>query len=103
MGADSIVGYSGKIYRPCASAGRSRWISRASTCRPRSSSSTTTLREVFAERVSGLIVEEAAARRAELIVVGTHGRRGVVRMRLGSDAEQVARSANVPVLRVRGT
>jgi len=35
-------------------------------------------------------------------VMGTHGRRGVPRLVLGSDAEQVVRLAEVPVLLVRG-
>lgn len=49
------------------------------------------------------IVEEAARWGADLIVVGTHGRRGVQRFVLGSVAEGVARRATVPVLLVRGT
>ena len=39
---------------------------------------------------------------ADVIVLGTHGRRGVGRMLLGSDAEQIVRTAMVPVLLVRG-
>ena len=39
--------------------------------------------------------------RADLIVVGTHGRAAVSRMVLGSVAEQVARKAHCPVLFVR--
>lgn len=39
---------------------------------------------------------------ADLIVMGTHGRRGLRRLALGSDAEMVLRSAPVPVLFVRG-
>ena len=38
---------------------------------------------------------------ADLVVLGTHGRRGVGRAFLGSDAEQIVRSATVPVLLVR--
>ena len=57
--------------------------------------------ECFAKRPCDVIVEEAARWPADLIVVGTHGRRGVNRMMLGSDAEQVARIAPVPVLLVR--
>lgn len=38
---------------------------------------------------------------AELIVMGTHGRRGVKRMLLGSVAESVVRSAPCPVLTIR--
>jgi nucleotide-binding universal stress UspA family protein len=46
---------------------------------------------------------EAAARqwRADLIVMGTHGRRGMSRLAMGSDAELVVRSTPVPVLLVR--
>jgi nucleotide-binding universal stress UspA family protein len=35
------------------------------------------------------------------VVLGTHGRRGVDRVLMGSDAEQVARLASVPVMLVR--
>lgn len=47
------------------------------------------------------VLAEAARWRADLIVMGTHGRRGVRRLVLGSDAEQVVRSTSVPVLLVR--
>ena len=53
------------------------------------------------ERVARIIVEQAASWKADLIVLGTHGRRGVDRVLMGSDAEQVARTAPVPVLLVR--
>jgi len=48
-----------------------------------------------------VIVADAARWSADLIVMGTHGRRGVARMWLGSVAEQVARVAPCPVLFVR--
>jgi len=57
--------------------------------------------ECFARRTSDVIVEQATAWPADLIVLGTHGRRGVSRLMLGSDAEQVLRMASVPVLLVR--
>lgn len=53
------------------------------------------------ERVARIVVEQAVSWKADLIVLGTHGRRGVDRVLMGSDAEQVARSAPVPVLLVR--
>jgi nucleotide-binding universal stress UspA family protein len=43
-----------------------------------------------------------ASRRADLVVLGTHGRTGVARFFLGSVAGRVASSAKVPVLTVRG-
>ena len=47
------------------------------------------------------IVGQAKKWGADLIVLGTHGRRGVRRLVLGSDAEQVVRSSPVPVMLVR--
>jgi nucleotide-binding universal stress UspA family protein len=61
---------------------------------------------VMLESIGGsaaqLILEQASLWPADLIVMGTHGRRGLVRLTLGSDAEQVVRAATVPVLLVRG-
>ncbi len=48
------------------------------------------------------IVRAARARRFDLIVVGTHGRRGVSKFFLGSVAERVIATAPCPVLTVRG-
>jgi nucleotide-binding universal stress UspA family protein len=53
-------------------------------------------------RVPAAIVEEARQWGADLIVVGTHGRRGLDRLLLGSVAEGAARTAPVSVLLVRG-
>jgi nucleotide-binding universal stress UspA family protein len=47
------------------------------------------------------IVDHAKKVSADLIVMGTHGRRGLRRLTLGSDAEIVLRSSPVPVLMVR--
>jgi len=61
----------------------------------------TLLLDGMVARVSDLVVEQAKAWDADLIVIGTHGRRGVGRWLLGSDAEQIVRTAPVPVLLVR--
>ena len=61
----------------------------------------TLLRDSFAGRVCDHVVEAAKAWDAQLIVIGTHGRRGAGRMFMGSDAEQILRQAPVPVLLVR--
>ncbi|HYL87749.1 MAG TPA: universal stress protein [Burkholderiales bacterium] len=47
------------------------------------------------------IVRQAKKWGADLIVLGTHGRRGVRRLLMGSDAEQIVRYAPVPVMLVR--
>ncbi|MGA2779608.1 MAG: universal stress protein [Steroidobacteraceae bacterium] len=59
------------------------------------------LLETIGGPAADLIVEQAKAWPADLIVIGTHGRRGLRRLAMGSDAEQVLRSAPVPVLLVR--
>lgn len=48
------------------------------------------------------IVRAARSRRADLVVIGTHGRTGLARFFLGSVAARVAALASCPVLIVRG-
>lgn len=48
------------------------------------------------------IVRMARSKRADLIVVGTHGRRGFSKFFLGSVAERVIATAPCPVMTVRG-
>lgn len=43
----------------------------------------------------------AASQRAQLIVVGSHGRRGLARALLGSVAESILRASELPVIVVR--
>jgi nucleotide-binding universal stress UspA family protein len=59
------------------------------------------LAESHNQRPSEVIVAHAALRNADLIVMGTHGRRGVRRVLLESDAAEVVSLATVPVLLVR--
>ena len=61
----------------------------------------THLVEITGGRVADMILTQAQALNCQLIVMGTHGRRGISRTVLGSDAEQVVRGAAVPVLLVR--
>ena len=58
--------------------------------------------EIPGHRLGEVVADEAGTWQADLIVVGTHGRRGVGRVLLGSGAEQVLRMAPVPVLAIRG-
>jgi nucleotide-binding universal stress UspA family protein len=53
------------------------------------------------KRLCDHVVQTARAWHASLIVMGSHGRRGLQRLLLGSDAEQILRTAPVPVLLVR--
>jgi nucleotide-binding universal stress UspA family protein len=57
-------------------------------------------RLVFGDAVAE-ILRAAAGSRADLVVMGTHGRTGLGRLLIGSTAEQVLRRASCPVLTVR--
>lgn len=61
----------------------------------------TTLREVMQARISDVIVDETKKQSCDLIVMGTHGRRGFSRLTMGSNAEAIVRISPVPVLLVR--
>jgi nucleotide-binding universal stress UspA family protein len=52
-------------------------------------------------RTADMILAQAKEWPADLIVMGTHGRRGIIRLALGSDAAEVVRGSPVPVLLVR--
>ncbi|HQR52292.1 MAG TPA: universal stress protein [Burkholderiales bacterium] len=62
----------------------------------------TSLVEEYAGRVADAIVEAAKRWPADLIVMGTHGRRGLQHALVGSEAEGVMHKAPVPLLLVRG-
>jgi nucleotide-binding universal stress UspA family protein len=49
-----------------------------------------------------VITEEAQRWKADIVVMGTHGRRGISRAVLGSNAEAVVRASVAPVMTVRG-
>jgi nucleotide-binding universal stress UspA family protein len=61
----------------------------------------TVLLESLGSRVADLIIKQAKKWRADVVVLGTHGRRGLSRILMGSDAEMVVREAPIPVLLVR--
>lgn len=58
--------------------------------------------KAFEGRIEEKIVDAAKKWPADLLVIGTHGRRGFNHFLLGSVAEGVARIAPIPVLLIRG-
>lgn len=58
--------------------------------------------ETFGHHIADVIADDARRWPADLIVIGTHGRRGVNHLLLGSVAEKVVRVAATPVLLIRG-
>lgn len=61
----------------------------------------TALLESYGQRIPTMIIEEALNWPADLIMIGTHGRRGFDHLLMGSVAEGVIRTAPVPVLLIR--
>lgn len=55
-----------------------------------------------AQRLGDSVADAAGDWGADLIVIGTHGRRGIGRVLLGSGSEQILRLSPVPVLMIRG-
>jgi nucleotide-binding universal stress UspA family protein len=47
--------------------------------------------------IANVILEATQTEKADLIVMGTHGREGIERLRLGSVAQAVASSSSIPV------
>lgn len=81
--------------------GRSILDSAADRARKAGIEAETVLLEEMTHQPGRLLVDQAVEWSADLIVCGTHGRRGVRRLLLGSDSEWVVRHTPVPVLLVR--
>lgn len=90
----------GPILDSMRQAGKSTLVRIARSAERAGAQPQSVLVENFGGRVADTIVEQAKRLRADLIVMGTHGRRGVNRVLLGSDADVVVRYSPVPVLLV---
>ena len=62
----------------------------------------TQLIEDYSGRIGAVISEAAENWHADLLVLGTHGRKGFDHLLMGSVAEGVMRTAGVPLLLIRG-
>ena len=56
---------------------------------------------VKSDIVSDAIISSAKKQKADLIVMASHGRKGIKRLLLGSETQQVLTHANLPVLVLR--
>ncbi|MEF8720838.1 MAG: universal stress protein [Candidatus Accumulibacter necessarius] len=54
------------------------------------------------KHVSDMLIDAATEWQADLLIVGTHGRRGIERFFVGSVAERLVRKSQVSLLLVRG-
>ena len=90
------------IYQAWRGDGKKALAAASATVRAASIEPEIHLVDTDGNNVAQTIVEEAARWRADVIVIGTHGRGGLKRLMLGSAADQVIRSSPIPVLVVRG-
>lgn len=94
--------YSGQILNIVREEGAKLLARTRDTARTAGVEADTKLVDVPGQRLGETVASEARAWEADLIVLGTHGRRGFSRALLGSGAEQIIRMAPAPVLVIRG-
>jgi len=93
--------YSGDLFEALQEGGKSILNVAEDRARAAGVSYVSVLQDSFDGRLSDQVVALARSWPADLIVLGTHGRRGMERLFMGSDAELIVRVAPVPVLLVR--
>ncbi len=100
MGLESSAAI-GDMMESTKSAGRSILRSAQATVAKAGLKVDAVLLETITGPAADPIIRQAKKWDADLIVLGTHGRRGVRRLLMGSDAEQIVRNSPVPVMLVR--
>jgi nucleotide-binding universal stress UspA family protein len=93
----------GRVVDELRRAGKSVLDMSESTVRSAGVEVDTTLIEAMGNQAGDQIIRQAKEWGADLIVCGTHGRRGIRRIVMGSDAEYIVRHTPVPILLIRST
>jgi nucleotide-binding universal stress UspA family protein len=101
LAADPYGAYSGEVIEIMRQSGSKILEDALEVAKAAGVPADTELFDNFGERLADVVADAATRFKADLIVVGTHGRRGLGRMMLGSGAEQIIRLAPVPVLVIR--
>lgn len=100
-GYDQFGGASGELIRVMRQSGAKVLNDAMADAKTAGVQADTMLFDKFGEHLGETVAKAAKLWNADLIVVGTHGRKGIGRLLLGSGAEQIVRLAPVPVLVVR--
>ncbi len=100
-GYDQFGAYSGDIARIVRESGQKVLSDAMAIAAAAGVQADHVLFDTFAQRLGEVVADAAKAWNADLVVVGTHGRRGIGRVLMGSGAEEIIRLAPVPVLVVR--
>ena len=102
MGADGFGAISADVVRIMTQSGERILAQGSAVAEAAGVDVNTVLLDTLSGRLDELVVKQAKEWKADLIVLGTHGRRGVQHLMIGSDAERVLHRSPVPVLLVRG-
>ncbi len=94
-------GFPGEFMKPVRNAAQKILDDALELAKPFSAVVDSKLFDTFDGRLADAVGNAATEWQADLIVVGTHGRRGIGRMLMGSGAEQIMRQAPIPVLVIR--
>ena len=103
MAADPYGAYSGEVVEVMRQSGRKILDDALVLARAEGVQADTQLFDNFGERLAEVVADSATRFNADLMVVGTHGRRGLGRVLMGSGAEQIIRLSPVPVLVLRSS
>ena len=102
-GLDGSVDYTGNLMESLRDGGKIILKTAEGRVQKAGLNSESVMLEHFGGHAAPLIVDDAKKWKADLIVLGTHGRRGIKRLVMGSDAEEIVRTSPVPILLVRST
>lgn len=100
-GYDQFGGYSGDLIRVMRETGAKVLNDAMAEAKAAGVEADNMLYDKFGEHLGETVAKCAKLWNADLIVAGTHGRKGMGRLLLGSGADQIIRLAPVPVLVVR--
>ncbi|RYF44124.1 MAG: universal stress protein [Comamonadaceae bacterium] len=100
-GYDQFGGYSGELIKAMQDNGAKVLNDAMAIAQSAGVEADNILFDNFGERLGDAVADAARRWNADLVVVGTHGRRGIGRVFLGSGAEQIIRLSPVPVLVIR--
>jgi nucleotide-binding universal stress UspA family protein len=90
------------LERPLLDTGRNLLKTAAARARDAGIDTEECLLENRGDPIADVLLQAARDTSADVIIMGTHGRSGIMHLLLGSVAEGVLRQADLPVLLVRG-
>lgn len=100
-GLDPYAGQSNSVISVMRDAGTKILTDGLAICQSAGVQADTVLVDRLGARLAETVAEQAKQWPASLVVVGTHGRKGIGRVLMGSGAEHIIRLSTCPVLVIR--